>query len=79
MVHTRGARRRNEQDLQRAIQESRQTARRTTYPRDWHAMLQRARRGVYPKRYKPSDTSHRHRLDDTQDKDIQVSSYHRRS
>lgn len=79
MVHTRGARRRNEEDLQRAIQESRRTATRTIYPRDWNAMLQRARRSVYTKRYKPNDVSHRHRLDDDQEKDVEVTSYRRRS
>ena len=39
--------------------------------------MQGARRFI--KRYKPHDVAHRHRIEDEQDKDVQVTSYTRRS
>lgn len=36
------------------------------------------RRRTWVKRYKPSDTAHRHRLSDTQPKEEEVSGYRRR-
>lgn len=66
MVATRGQHRQEQADLQRALQASMAQQR-----------MRSARRWI--KRYKPTDTAHRHRLHDEQDKDVQVTSYRRRS
>lgn len=66
MVATRGQRRREEEDLQRALHMSMAQQR-----------MRNSRRFI--KRYKPHDYAHRHRLEDEQDKDVQVTSYRRRS
>lgn len=45
---------------------------------DWIDRIRRSRRGRWIKRYKPSDTSHRHRIPDRQPKTTRVVSYTRR-